>query len=243
MKHNIYGMSENGNTKNIRYVGSTIFPLEKRLKEHIKDAKRKEYKGSKRWKDKTHRAKWIRLLLRKNKKPIMHLLECKTEYDDNLEKNWILKLRNEGYNLVNHSDGGKAFMLGKHHSEETKIKMRKARLGYKVAEDVKKKQSLGGNPFATKILQYDKKGNFIKKWDCVTEASIALGNKSHGNICVCCQKNAGLSKLIGKTNSPFYTAHGYVWRYENDVNKRKKSGCKRIEKEIERRNIYATFSC
>ena len=217
MEHNIYGMSGDGNTENLRYIGSTIFPLEKRLKEHIKYAKRKEYKGSKRWKDKTHRAKWIRSLLRKNKKPIMHLLECKTEYDDNLEKKWILRLRDEGYNLVNHSDGGKAFMLGKHHTKKSKTLLRKARLNYNVTDETRKKQSLGGNPYATKILQYDKNDVLIKKWSSIREAANFFNKKSHTPISLCAIKNSSKTKLNGK---PF-TSYGYVWRYENDTKRKK----------------------
>ena len=236
MEYKIYGLSETGKKEDIRYVGATIFDLLKRLKEHIKAAKRKTGKT---WRDKTHRAKWIRTLLRKNKNPIVHLLDIKSEYDETVEKYWIKKLREEGYKLVNHSDGGKAFFLGKHHSELSKNKLRKARLKYKVTEETKKKQMFGGNPFSTKVLQFDKNGCLIKKWDSIKEAAISVGSKSHGNICVCCQKNLAFLKMVGKKNSLFYTSYGYVWRYEDDVNKRKKSGCKRIEKEIERRSLYA----
>jgi hypothetical protein len=73
----------------------------------------------------------------------MHLLDSKDEYDDFIEQHWIDKLKIEEYNLVNHSNGGRAFMLGKKHTAITKSKMRQARLNYTVTEETKKKQSLG----------------------------------------------------------------------------------------------------
>ena len=211
MGHKIYGISADGDPKHIRYVGETVFCLDKRLKEHIKEAKRKK---NNQWKNKTHNYTWIRFLLQQNKSPVMHLLDEKQEYDELLEQHWIKKFRDEGYDLVNHSDGGKCSMRGKHHTEEAKKKIGLARLNFKVSDETRKKISFGGNPFATRIKQYDKKGSFIKKWDCVKEAALFVSG-NHGDISRCCKKNTKLKKTNFKGGSVYFTAHGYVWTYEN----------------------------
>lgn len=49
------------------------------------------------------------------------------------------------------------------------------------------------------IIQFSKDGEFIKKWDCISEIQRELViNK--GNICQCCKGN-------------LKTAGGYIWRY------------------------------
>lgn len=54
-----------------------------------------------------------------------------------------------------------------------------------------------------KVIQYDKKYNFIKLWDSITEAEKNLKKKRAGvNISACC-------KLKNKT------AYGFIWRYAN----------------------------
>lgn len=53
-----------------------------------------------------------------------------------------------------------------------------------------------------KIIQYDRKGNFIKEWECIMEVQRQLGI-NNSNICQCC-------KNIGK----YKTAGGYIWRYK-----------------------------
>ena len=55
------------------------------------------------------------------------------------------------------------------------------------------------NPCAKKVCQYDKKGNFIKKWDSIIEASQKLGI-NHSHISECC-------------GGKYKTTGGYVWRY------------------------------
>ena len=52
------------------------------------------------------------------------------------------------------------------------------------------------------VIQYNTKGKFIKKWECIKEVEKKL-NIANPNICkVCC----GFRK----------TAGGYIWRYAND---------------------------
>ena len=57
------------------------------------------------------------------------------------------------------------------------------------------------------VLQYDKKGNFVREWKSAYEATEAIGLKSHSTICNC---------LKGRTS----TAGGFVWKYkDNDKDK------------------------
>ena len=49
------------------------------------------------------------------------------------------------------------------------------------------------------ILQFNKNGEFIRRWDSATQAESELGIKQ-SNICLC---------LKGKCKS----AYGYIWRY------------------------------
>ena len=52
------------------------------------------------------------------------------------------------------------------------------------------------------VLQYDKKGNFVREWKSAYEATEAIGLKSHSTICNC---------LKGRTS----TAGGFVWKYKD----------------------------
>lgn len=54
-----------------------------------------------------------------------------------------------------------------------------------------------------RIIQYDRKGNFIKEWNSISECDNKL-NIAHQSICACCK---------GKRK----TAGGYVWRYKDIV--------------------------
>jgi hypothetical protein len=75
---------------------------------------------------------------------------------------------------------------GKHHTEETKQKMRKPK-----TEEHKKKLS-------KPIIQYTLDGEFIRIWDSITQAEQEL-NLSH--ISDCCKN---------KRNK----CGGYIWRYK-----------------------------
>ena len=53
------------------------------------------------------------------------------------------------------------------------------------------------------IIQYDMKGNFIKKWDSAKEAALSLNKINGAAINGCCK---------GKYNQMY----GYIWRYANE---------------------------
>lgn len=86
-------------------------------------------------------------------------------------------------------------MYHKHHTEETKQKIREARFGSKQSEETIKKKS-------KPINQYDLEGNFIKTWNGASEAMKALGidKSSIGRVCKGTKKSAG----------------GFKWSYCND---------------------------
>lgn len=51
-----------------------------------------------------------------------------------------------------------------------------------------------------KVLQFDLDRNFIRSWDCITDATRELGIKSYSNITACC--------VITKS-------HGFIWEHES----------------------------
>lgn len=91
------------------------------------------------------------------------------------------------------------------YTDEWKEKIRQGNLGRKVSEKTKQKYSQlkKGNTHRRKtVLQYDKKGNFIKEWSSVYEAALSLNKKTGAAITEVCN---------GKRKSIF----GYIWEYKN----------------------------
>lgn len=96
--HVVYTL-EDPITREVRYVGVTGGPLEKRLYSHIRNALR----GSK-W----HVSNWIRMLSRQRRTP---LIIKQGEYEEREEAlaaeiAYIKRLKNEGYRLTNLTKGG-----------------------------------------------------------------------------------------------------------------------------------------
>ncbi len=60
-------------------------------------------------------------------------------------------------------------------------------------------QKRGNNGNSKPVNQYDLNGNFIKRWDCITDACEMLNIQQSG-ISSCC---IGIYK----------TSHGYIWKY------------------------------
>lgn len=106
----------------------------------------------------------------------------------------------------------------KTHSDETKEKMRLAKLGKKnpnygkspmlgkkLTEEHKLKiansNSGKNNKKSKPVIQYDLNMNLIKEWDSAGIAAKML-NLSVGNIWMCCNRKAR-------------TSYGFIWRYKN----------------------------
>mgnify|MGYP003395447333 CR=1 FL=1 len=110
MNYTVYALHEDAK---IRYIGITKFPLEKRLREHFSDTYL------------SHRTNWIKSMNKKGKEVIIKTIFTDLTKEEACLKEiyLIAKFRKEGFQLVNMSNGGEAFMSGRTHSIETKLKM------------------------------------------------------------------------------------------------------------------------
>lgn len=118
--------------------------------------------------------------------------------------------------------GKRSAMYGKHHSKETKEKIRNKALGRKMPEEFKRAASEywtgkrkgennpmygrrgGDNPQAKSVLQFDVEGTFLRKWKSAKDAQKELGIKAP-NIVDCC-----------KHKKYHKTAGGFIWRYSEE---------------------------
>lgn len=133
MNHVIYALCE-PDGGNIRYIGYTS-NAKARYQNHLSPSILKR---------KSHRTDWIKSVLAKGKKPEM-IIVCEYELAEELpmaEKVWVANYRILGCDLVNGTDGGDKppvgiSMLGKHHSEETKLKqyVKFAKLLHNLSDD------------------------------------------------------------------------------------------------------------
>lgn len=134
----------------------------------------------------------------------------------NLEISLIKQYKSLGlsYNITDGGDGfrGATHRKGKKASEETKRKMREARRGtnkgvnnpmYGRHETAPAYGKFGKEHPASKVVyQYDLLGNFIKKWDCISDVQRCL-NIIVTHITACC-------------NGRQKTAGGYIWKRQFD---------------------------
>ena len=153
MEKNMYVYLITNKTNGDRYIGKTIKPIEERFKTHC-------YKASKGVE--THLYRAIRKYGTENFG--VELIEAVADEKslNECETHWIDKVNPE-YNMTTGGDGGDTskspayiegmkkrsenmigennHFFGKNHSEETKEKIRKAKLGTKVSEETKQKIS------------------------------------------------------------------------------------------------------
>jgi hypothetical protein len=90
------------------------------------------------------------------------------------------------------------------YTNEWKEKISQGNLGRKVSNETKKilsERKKGNTNRRKTVLQYDKKGNFIKEWNSVLEAALSLNKKTGAAITEVCN---------GKRKSIF----GYIWKYK-----------------------------
>lgn len=100
----------------VRYVGVTSGPLTRRLNDHVRTAAG----------ERTHRGYWINALTTAGYRPLIWPIEVTA--DRRRECFWIAHYRAAGCLLTNDTEGGDGGspMLGRHHSAETRARMREA---------------------------------------------------------------------------------------------------------------------
>ena len=210
MKILIYKLIDPTNNE-IRYIGKTKNSLKKRLYEHL--TKRNLV-------PKTHKNHWIKQLLKLGLKPKIETLEI-TDINnwEGREMFHIKKLRDNGVNLTNLTDGGDGALGTKRSKEsiqkvldtklkkygnfnlsnETKLKISKAHKG---KTHPKKQTEFVANKIRKTILQYDLNNNLLNQWKGVRKCAITL-NISHSGIFRCLLKNQKSYK-------------GFIWKYKKD---------------------------
>ena len=133
----------------------------------------------------------------------------------NIEISLIRQYKSLGmsYNITDGGDGGRGLHnKRKKMSDETKLKMSKSRKGllagnknpmYGRHETAPAYGRFGKeHPASKKVYQYDLLGNFIKEWDCLSDAQRHL-NIRVTHITACC-------------NGRQKTAGGYIWKRQFD---------------------------
>lgn len=132
-----------------------------------------------------------------------HTEESKRIMSEKAKERWKNQEIRERYiNNCPDRSGENNPMYGKHHSSETKQKIREAHLGKPLnlsVEQRKRRSERVSKP----VYKLDKEGNILCKYNSIKEASIDVNAKAT-NIGLCCrEKNR--------------TAKGFMWRYANEI--------------------------
>jgi len=107
----------------LRYIGQTMRPLQKRLIDHTSESRTTH----------THKSNWIRTLLSRGLVPgIILIQEVDDEIRNQAEIFWIAYFIGLGCPLTNCTEGGEGWR-GYRHSEESKLKMSLAKKGKNTA--------------------------------------------------------------------------------------------------------------
>jgi hypothetical protein len=108
MKTKLYVLTSSQDSTNIRYVGKTIKELRDRLQGHINNSKtfKINCNGIQGFKHNHHKARWIRKVLVDGFKVEVTLIGVINGKCKRAERAYIKWFRDEGFNLVNSTDGG-----------------------------------------------------------------------------------------------------------------------------------------
>lgn len=141
MRVTVYGLASSADGV-IRYIGQTVQPVNARLRQHVWEAKRrkgKEGKSRRVW-------NWIASVLRSGSKVVAIVLEDDAVLHET-EKKIIREYRENGFNLINATDGGEGTIGFKLHMKRPWVaKMNREKAGSKrgpLSEEHKKKVSEG----------------------------------------------------------------------------------------------------
>lgn len=145
-------------TLKVRYIGRTTVPLSQRLSVHVSKAKRGE--------ESTHKANWIRALLKVNSRPFIRKLTEVSGWLEShtLEKELILKYE---HRLLNHYDRG-AGGIGKVRTKEERLL---------ISKTVKEGFESGRikHPRLSEVHVYDKYGQYVRSYDSQNECAQDIG--------------------------------------------------------------------
>jgi hypothetical protein len=188
----IYSLSDPRNDE-IRYVGQTTYPLEKRYKEHIRNAKYSKTKNHSVY-------RWINELIDVGLLPMISLLDtCEIESLNDKEIYWIGKYF--GKNLTNMTKGGDgiAFIVKKPFTD-------------------KHRESIGNSCRGDKHYRYNKPAFNIKRV-CAFNANTGEYYKTYDSIKLASIDTAVSTTAIhfclnGSRNS----SGGRIWIYESQLN-------------------------
>jgi len=114
--------------------------------------------------------------------------------------------------LVNMTDGGDGVFgrslealarIGKSSSDRNKGKAKSEAHKLKISKSLKGRKRTGENIYKLPVLQFTKKGEFIKEWNSAEEAGKVL-NIHSGNICSC-------------RNNKRNSAGGFKWSHKKSI--------------------------
>lgn len=106
------------------------------MRNHIRDARQNK---------KTRCHRWIRGLLKLRLEPLPKILEAVTGDWESAERRWIAELRAQGFELLNHTDGGQG-PTGRKCSPESIEKTRRAHLGTRRSPEAKARMRAAWTP-------------------------------------------------------------------------------------------------
>lgn len=200
MKTNIYVLVDPRNN-NIKYLGKTIKPLNKRLSAHLSD------------KSKSKKSSWIKSLLSQNLKPIIRLVDSIESDWEFWEEYWITNLKLLGIELLNHTNGGEG-MYGYIPSEETRQKWSIAFKGRKLSEEWKNKI---GEKTRKKVNCFDKEGILLNSFNSIKQASIYY-NIKNSHISSCCRGKVNTANnLIFRYTGDDFDKYDYTWKSKQKI--------------------------
>jgi hypothetical protein len=178
-------------TLEIRYIGITCKNrLNDRLSEHINESKTSY----------SHKSNWINKIISENKRPIIESILDNLTYEESLikEVEYIKKYREEGYNLLNITEGGD-FNPAYLDSVKRKISLKQIE-----NQQSKSKEEKNNDIIIQKnrkpILQFDFQNNLINEFLSLREITRQF-NYDRKTIGLACKGS-------------FKQAYGFIWRYK-----------------------------
>jgi predicted DNA-binding protein YlxM (UPF0122 family) len=142
----IYGISHRGL---IRYIGKSNNPR-RRLYQHINEKSNK------------HKYNWLNNIIKNNDRPTIEIIdEVPEEEWEFWEQYWISQFKTWGFKLINATNGGDG-SNGYKHSEKSKRKMRRSKLGTKLPQEQRDKISKSVKQKFIENPGYNRSGNNLK---------------------------------------------------------------------------------